>query len=108
LDFHVTGAHTCALPISGDPAVHYQPKADLVDGRITGVEALLRWNHAEHGVVPPDEFIPLAEHTGLIRPLTQWVMAAAIHQCGAWRRRGMAVHVAVKLSMRALVDADLP
>ena len=92
----------------GQLSIHYQPKADLRTGGITGVEALLRWHHPEYGFVPPDEFIPLAEHTGLIRPLTRWVLATSIAQCGLWHRRGMHLNVAVNLSVRALVDMGLP
>jgi EAL domain-containing protein (putative c-di-GMP-specific phosphodiesterase class I) len=93
--------------LDGGLSVHYQPKAELTDGRVTGVEVLARWNHPTDGFIPPDEFIPLAEHTGLIRPLTYWVLAVAINQCGAWRRQGVHLHVAVNLSMRVLVDSDL-
>ena len=92
----------------GQLTVHYQPKADLRTGEVTGVEALLRWHHPEYGFIPPDEFIPLAEHTGSIRPLTRWVLAAAISQCGAWRRNGVELEVAVNLSMRSLLDMGLP
>ncbi|HEX2039114.1 MAG TPA: EAL domain-containing protein [Acidimicrobiales bacterium] len=92
----------------GQLTVHYQPKADLRTGEVTGVEALLRWHHPEYGFVPPDEFIPLAEHTGSIRPLTRWVLAAAISQCGMWRRKGIDLDVAVNLSMRSLLDMGLP
>jgi sensor c-di-GMP phosphodiesterase-like protein len=58
--------------------VNYQPKADVSSGRVTGVEALVRWHHAKFGLVLPDEFIPLAEHTGLIRRLTDHVLEAAL------------------------------
>jgi diguanylate cyclase (GGDEF)-like protein len=92
----------------GQLTLHYQPKADLGTGGITGVEALLRWHHPDYGFVPPDEFIPLAEHTGLIRALTRWVLAAAVAQCGSWHRRGLHLNVAVNLSVRALVDVGLP
>ena len=92
----------------GQLTLHYQPKADLRTGAITGVEALLRWHHPDYGFVPPDEFIPLAEHTGLIRDLTRWVLAASIAQCGSWNRRGIHFNVAVNLSVRTLVDVGLP
>ncbi|MBW3668238.1 MAG: bifunctional diguanylate cyclase/phosphodiesterase, partial [Actinobacteria bacterium] len=92
----------------GQLAIHYQPKADLRTNGITGVEALLRWHHPDYGFVPPDEFIPLAEHTGLIRALTRWVLAASIAQCGQWQRRGLHLNVAVNLSVRALLDVGLP
>ena len=60
--------------------LHYQPKADVVTGRIVGVEALVRWNHPRHGLLGPEEFVPIAEQTGLIVPLTRWVLAAAMRQ----------------------------
>jgi len=86
----------------------YQPKVAASDGRIVGVEALVRWNHPEHGVLPPDQFIPLAEHSGLIRPLTRWVLDRAVGQCSVWRDRGVPLTVAVNLSARNLLEADLP
>jgi diguanylate cyclase (GGDEF)-like protein len=86
--------------------VHYQPKAELQSGRIVGAEALLRWN-LPSGRVRPDEFIPIAEHTGLIRPLTRFVFDKAIVQCGAWKARGLDLYVSVNLSARDLMDPDL-
>src|SRR5207248_8551277 len=85
----------------------YQPKVDLATGRLDGVEALLRWQHPQHGLLPPDEFIPLAEHTGLIAPLSHWVLTAALRQCRSWRDAGLAVRVAVNLSARLLHDERL-
>ncbi|HVE64240.1 MAG TPA: EAL domain-containing protein [Mycobacteriales bacterium] len=89
-------------------ALYFQPKADLPTGRVVGVEALLRWHHPQHGLLPPDEFIPLAEHTGLIRTLTQWVLRGALQQCAAWQRTGLALTMAVNISARNLLDPDLP
>jgi diguanylate cyclase (GGDEF)-like protein len=95
--------------IKGDELVlHYQPKIDLRGGRICGMEALVRWIHPEHGLIPPDEFISLAEHTGLIKPLTEWVLRAALHQSSAWRKTGLAMPIAVNLSARNLREKDLP
>jgi diguanylate cyclase (GGDEF)-like protein len=88
--------------------LHYQPKAELGTGRVSGVEALLRWNHPEYGLIPPDEFIPLAEHTGLIRPLTSWVLDHAVEQARVWQDGGTPLSVAVNLSVRALMDGALP
>jgi diguanylate cyclase (GGDEF)-like protein len=92
----------------GEIVVHYQPKASLADGRVAGVEALVRWQHPKRGMIAPNEFVHLAEHTGLIRPLTRQVLRLALAQCSEWRRRGIDLAVAVNLSMRDLVDADLP
>jgi diguanylate cyclase (GGDEF)-like protein len=88
--------------------VYYQPKARLSDGEIIGVEALARWRHEELGMVPPDEFVAIAERTGLIGPLTGFVLRTAIEQCAEWRRAGYDLSVAVNLSVRNLLDLDLP
>jgi len=87
--------------------LHHQPIAD-VRGGVSCVEALVRWRHPQQGLLPPDRFIPLAEETGLIEPLTFWVLRAAIQQCGAWRRAGFTPIVAVNLSMLNLRDQTLP
>jgi diguanylate cyclase (GGDEF)-like protein len=87
--------------------VHYQPQAEPDTGRVTGVEALLRWRHPIWGNVTPDEFIPLAEHTGLIRPLTRFVIETAIQQCAEWRDAGTPVQMAVNVSMRNLLEPEL-
>ena len=92
----------------GELILHYQPKAEVATGRVHRVEALVRWSHPEQGIIPPDQFIPLAEQTGLIAPLTRWVLDTALRQCRAWQGRGLHVGVAVNLSMRTLHDADLP
>jgi EAL domain-containing protein (putative c-di-GMP-specific phosphodiesterase class I) len=95
--------------LDGDELVlHYQPKADLPAGRVRSVEALVRWEHPERGLLFPDEFIPLAQHTGLIRPLTMRVLQLALTQCRAWRDEGLELSVAVNLAMRNLLDAQLP
>ncbi len=87
--------------------LHYQPQAEPKSGRVTGVEALLRWRHPVWGQVPPDEFIPLAEHTGLIKPLTRFVIETAVRQCAAWRDAGTPVSIAVNVSMRNLLEVEL-
>ena len=88
--------------------LYYQPKAALASGAVESVEALLRWNHPTRGLVGPDEFIPLAQQTGLIKPLTLYVLDEALRQCRAWQRAGMTLGVAVNLSVRNLLDAEFP
>ena len=88
--------------------LHYQPKAELAGGRIVGVEALVRWQHPERGLLGPDQFIPLAEATGSIRELTLHVLDEAIRQQRAWRDAGVDIRVAVNLSARDLHDLSLP
>ena len=87
--------------------LHYQPKVSLSLGRIVGVEALVRWPHPVYGLIPPDEFIPLAERTGLIGPLTRWVLERAIRQCRDWEQSGLPLKMAVNLSARTLYDQEL-
>jgi len=85
----------------GQLAVHYQPKVHIGTGRVVGVEALVRWNHPELGLLGPDKFIPVAEDSGLIAPLGEWVLDAACSQAKAWRDEGYAnLTVAVNLSAR--------
>ena len=86
--------------------LYYQPKVELKTSRITGVEALVRWNHHERGFIPPDEFIPMAESSSLIRPLTYWVIKAAIAQQEKWYEAGVSFSIAINLSMHNLHDAD--
>jgi diguanylate cyclase (GGDEF)-like protein/PAS domain S-box-containing protein len=88
--------------------LHYQPKLQLETGRIVGVEALVRWEHPAQGLLPPGEFVPLAEQTGLIKPLTSFVLQAALHQLSAWRRQGHDLSVAVNVSERSLLDPEFP
>jgi EAL domain-containing protein (putative c-di-GMP-specific phosphodiesterase class I) len=88
--------------------LHYQPKAALGNGSVTHVEALVRWQRPEHGMVPPNEFIPLAEHTGLIKQLSAYVLDASLRQLRAWLDAGLDLGVAVNLSARNLLEADLP
>ncbi len=88
--------------------LHYQPKVRLADSRAVGVEALARWQHPERGLVQPDAFIPLVEQTVLLRPLTYHVLDQAMQQWHVWARRGLQIEVAVNLSARSLLDAELP
>ncbi|MGI4718019.1 MAG: putative bifunctional diguanylate cyclase/phosphodiesterase [Janthinobacterium lividum] len=88
--------------------VEYQPKVDLRSGALAGFEALVRWRHPEFGVIRPDEFIPIAEETGLIIPISDWVLRTAVAQLGAWREQGLAVApVAVNLSARQFLQSDV-
>jgi len=93
---------------TGGLQLHYQPMADLRDGRILGVEALVRWPRGERGAIGPEEFIPLVEQTGLIKPLTWWVLETALAQWAQWQAQGLDLRVAVNLSMRNLQDPQLP
>ncbi len=88
--------------------LHYQPKVDLKTKRTTGMEALVRWQHPEFGMVPPDQFIVPAEKTGLIKPLTRWVLGKALHDCRIYHQAGAKISVAVNLSRRNLHDPELP
>jgi EAL domain-containing protein (putative c-di-GMP-specific phosphodiesterase class I) len=85
----------------------YQPKVDIRSRTSNGVEALVRWRHPQRGIVPPDQFIGLAERTGLIKPLTYWVLNEALRQCQDWHQSGFTVSVAVNLSSRNL-EPELP
>ena len=92
----------------GQLEVHYQPKIELTGGKLSKVEALVRWRHPTLGQLPPDRFIPLAEQSGLISPLTRWVLDASLGQAAAWERSGIHLGVAVNVSMRVLHDPTLP
>jgi EAL domain-containing protein (putative c-di-GMP-specific phosphodiesterase class I) len=93
---------------AGELRLHYQPKVSLRSGRIVGAEALIRWLHPEHGMIPPGRFIPVAEETGLILDLGSWVLEEACRQLRAWLDSGLdAAPVAVNLSARQF-DSQLP
>lgn len=87
--------------------LHYQCKLDIGSDRIIGTEALLRWDHPERGMIHPDEIIPLAEQTGLIRPLTYLVLQKALQDCAHWRGQGFELSVAINLSAQCLHDEML-
>jgi diguanylate cyclase len=91
----------------GELVLHYQPKVSLSTGDVCGVEALVRWQHPDRGLIPPDAFIPLAEHTGLIGPLTSYVLDTALAQVKTWTDLGHQIPVAVNLSARNLLDERL-
>ena len=89
-------------------ALHYQPRLCLLSGAVVGLEALVRWQHPERGLLTPDEFIPLAEESGLIVPLGYWVIARALRDMQWLRGRGVpALHMAVNLSFRQFQDSQL-
>jgi len=92
----------------GEFLLAYQPQIELASGRITGVEALVRWQHPEHGLLAPPRFIPLIEQTALIGPLTLALIDQALHQLVSWRELGIDVQMSVNLSARNLSDAELP
>ena len=84
--------------------VHYQPQVDLATGEITAMEALLRWTHPRLGLIPPLDFVPLAEEAGLMRPLTALVLERAVTQCAAWHAEGRRLTVSVNVSATNLLD----
>ncbi|RZA36255.1 MAG: EAL domain-containing protein [Lysobacteraceae bacterium] len=88
--------------------VQYQPKVDLRSGRLAGFEALVRWRHPEYGIIPPDEFIPIAEESGMIVPIGEFVLRSAVTQLAAWREQGLPLApVAVNLSARQFLQSDV-
>ncbi len=92
----------------GELCLHYQPQIEIASGRVAGVEALMRWHHADWGWVPPGEFIPVAEDCGLIEALGDWALDTALAQVADWRAQGLALRVAVNLSAAQLRAPDLP
>ena len=88
--------------------LYYQPKIDLKTGEIYGAEALLRWEHPERGFISPEDFIPLAEHTGLIQPISYMVMEQATKQCALWNEMGHRMEISINISMNCMHDAKLP
>ncbi|OLC52917.1 MAG: hypothetical protein AUH85_15490 [Chloroflexi bacterium 13_1_40CM_4_68_4] len=91
----------------GELTLHFQPVIDLRNRNVTHAEALVRWRHPSRGLVPPAEFIPIAEHTGLMRPITRWIIDEALRHCWAWHEEGLTIGVAANLSPRNLNDPDL-
>ena len=103
----VMGTELRAALAQDEIEVHAQPKADLASGKVTGVELLLRWRHPTRGLIAPEDFIPVAERTGLLRPLTATVLGEGIAACARWRDQGLSIGIAVNLSTRSLLDPDL-
>ena len=95
-----------ALARPGGLSLVYQPRIELRSGRHAGAEALLRWHHPVLGGISPEEFVPLVEQTALARPMTEWVLGAALDQQVAWRAQGAAIPVAVNVSARNLEEVD--
>ena len=93
----------------GEFVLHYQPRVDVASGRIVGAEALIRWQHPEHGLMQPGDFIPLVEDSGLVIPMGEWVLAETCRQVAAWEAAGeLAVPVAVNLASTHLRERGLP
>jgi len=92
---------------SGEVVLYYQPKLDLMTDQVTGFEALVRWHHPTFGLISPEEFVPFAEHTGLIKPLTTYVIRTAVAQAKVWLATGADIDVAVNLSARSLHDGAI-
>jgi diguanylate cyclase (GGDEF)-like protein len=92
---------------NGEMLLHYQPQLNAVTNKIDGAEALIRWQHPEYGLVPPMEFVPIAEQSGAIGDLTLWVLDTAISQLVKWRASGIDIGVAINVSMRNLLDAAI-
>lgn len=86
---------------------HFQPKVSMRTGRLVGVEALARWTHSDRGVIPPDEFIPLAEKTGVINAVTLYMLESSVRQSSGWRAQGQSIPVAINLSVKDLLDRTL-
>lgn len=91
--------------INNELVAYYQPKIDVKTGIINEVEALVRWKHKVHGLIPPDDFIPMAEQTGVIKQLTLWILHESLMQCAKWKSEGINLRVAVNLSATDLLDA---
>jgi diguanylate cyclase (GGDEF)-like protein len=89
-------------------ALYYQPKIDVRTQRLAGAEALIRWRHPRNGLVMPDTFIADAEKTGVIKPLSDWVLNEAVRQCAEWNAAGMPLTVAINMSARVIQDQQLP
>jgi diguanylate cyclase (GGDEF)-like protein len=103
----LTAELPCAIE-NGQLVVHFQPQVDVATGEPTAAEALVRWNHPERGMIPPDQFIPLAETTGAIAELTRFVLDRALAEQARWRAAGHDLAVAVNFSGPNVLDADMP
>jgi diguanylate cyclase (GGDEF)-like protein/PAS domain S-box-containing protein len=113
LDAHDTASLTLLSELpraiqNRELVLHYQPKLDIHTGELAGIEALVRWQHPTRGLIPPGDFVPAAEKTGLIQPLTRYVLDEALSELARWQQQGHELTVAVNLSMRNLHDPTLP
>ncbi|MCK5100901.1 MAG: bifunctional diguanylate cyclase/phosphodiesterase, partial [Desulfobacteraceae bacterium] len=88
--------------------LHFQPKINLKTRKVQGVETLVRWQHPEHGFMSPDEFIPMAERTGLIKLLSIWVLNKALNQAAKWHKQKLKMSISINLSPTTFLDTDLP
>ena len=98
----------CQAIANNELVLHYQPKIDFNAAQVSGVEALVRWQHPVHGLMAPDTFIPLAEQTGLIKPLTKWVLKTALRQCEEWYRTGISLSMSINVSAISIQDPEFP
>jgi diguanylate cyclase (GGDEF)-like protein len=106
-DLKLLGDLRTALSVEDQLMLNFQPKVSLRDRRLTSVECLIRWNHPQMGLISPELFVPLAEKTGLIRPLTLWVLNAAFDQVSRWQEMGLNIVSAINLSAWNLQDRHL-
>ncbi len=93
---------------AGDLVLHYQPQLELRSGQVSTVEALVRWQHPEHGLIAPVKFLSLAQEAGMMDQLTHWVLSEALAQCARWRATGHDLRVSVNISASDLIDPELP
>ena len=93
---------------AGDLVLHYQPQLELRSGQVSAVEALVRWQHPEHGLIAPVKFLSLAQEAGMMDQLTRWVLSEALAQCARWRANGHDLRVSVNISASDLIDPELP
>lgn len=101
--------HELQQAVANDELIlHYQPKIDFDIDQVSGVEALVRWKHPTEGLLPPEKFIPLAERTGLIKPLTNWVLNTALRQYEEWQRAGFQLPMSVKVPTASIQDPEFP
>jgi EAL domain-containing protein (putative c-di-GMP-specific phosphodiesterase class I)/FixJ family two-component response regulator len=107
-DLGITEAELARGIAASELCLHYQPKVRIDTGALDSVEALVRWNHPTHGLVPPDMFVPLSEASGLIGPMTERLVDIGFRQLGAWRTQGFTAHMGINLSPSMLSDVTLP